>query len=74
MLQRYLAHRVMSGVICPAHPVLARLDLGRLQEEPAGCGCAEVEVEGSVRADGDARGNWDTGFDVGGACVEFLLA
>jgi hypothetical protein len=42
------------------------------EEEGGGGGSAELEVEGAVRADGDAGGDGGPGGVVGGAGVEFL--
>jgi len=42
-------------------------------EKESGCGgCAEIEGEGAVGADGYAGGDWGAGVVVGGAGVEFL--
>jgi hypothetical protein len=73
MLEGNLATNIVAGVHGAAQAVLAGLDIGRVKEEIGGCWGAEVESEGSVRTDSDAGGNGDTGVDVSGTSVEFLI-
>lgn len=72
VLERDLTADLVAGFHGSAQTVLTRLDIGRVQEEVGGCRRAEVEEEGAVGTDGDARGNGDTDVDVGSAGIEFL--
>jgi hypothetical protein len=62
----------VAGVHGTAETVLARLDIGSVQEEVGGCRRAQVEEKGAIGTDGDARGDRDTDVDVGSAGIEFL--
>lgn len=72
VLERDLAADLVAGVHGSPQTVLARLDVGSVQEEVGGSRRAEVEEKGAVGADGDARGNGDADVDVGSAGIEFL--
>jgi hypothetical protein len=72
VLERDLAADLVAGVHGTAETVLARLDIGSVQEEVGGCRRAQVEEKGAIGTDGDARGDRDTDVDVGSAGIEFL--
>lgn len=73
VLQRHLADRLVPRVHRAPESVLARLHVGRFQEEPGRRRRAQVEGERAIRADGDSRWDGHAGLDVGGARVEFLV-
>lgn len=72
VLERDLAADLVTGVHGTAQTVLARLDVGSVQEEVGGRRRAQVEEKGAIGADGDARGDRDTDVDVSSAGIEFL--
>jgi len=72
VLERDLAADLMAGVHGTAQTVLPGLHVGSIKQEVGGGRGAEVEGEGPVGADGDARRNGDAGVDVSSAGVEFL--
>lgn len=72
MLEGDLATNVVTRVHRTTQAVLPGFDIGRVEQEVGGGRSAEFKGEGSVRADGDTRGDWDTGVDVSCAGVEFL--
>lgn len=72
MLERHLADNLVSGVHRATEAILTRLHVRSIQQEPCRCRGAEVEVERTIRADGDASGNWDASVDMRGAGVELL--
>jgi hypothetical protein len=73
VLQRHLANHLVPRVHRAPESVLARVHVGRFQEEPGRRRRAQVEGERAIRADGDSRWDGHAGLDVGGARVEFLV-
>jgi hypothetical protein len=72
VLEGDLATHLMSRVHRTTQSVLPGFDIGGVEEEVGGGRGAEVKVEGSIGADGDTRGNGDTGVNVSCAGIEFL--
>lgn len=74
VLERNLAADLVAGVHGTAQAVLARLDIGSVQQKVGGSRRAQVEEKRAIGADGDARGDGDTDVDVGSTGVEFLYS
>jgi hypothetical protein len=72
MLEGDLATKFMARIHRTTQSVLPGFDIGRVEQEIGGGRGAEFKGEGSVRADGDTRGDRDAGVDVSCAGVEFL--
>lgn len=72
VLEGDLATNVVARVHGTTQSVLPGFDIGRIEQEVGGSRGAEFEGEGSVRTDGDTRGNGNTGVDVSCAGIEFL--
>ena len=72
VLEGDLATIFMARIHRTAQSVLPGFDISRVQQEVGGGRGAEFKGEGSVRADGDTRGDRDAGVDVSCAGVEFL--
>lgn len=74
VLQRNGAADFVARIHGTAQATLSRFDVGGIQQEIGGGRRTDVEEEGSVRANGDACRDGDTGVDVRCASIEFLFS
>ena len=72
MLQGNLADDLMAGVHRASDAVLARLQVGGLEQEVGCRRCPQVKGKRAIGTNGNTGGNRDAGVDVGGSGIELL--